>query len=168
MRIYLVGFMCSGKSTVGRLLASRLGLTFYDVDTEIEKREKLSVPDIFARKGEGYFRRLEKKLLEELSLKESAVISTGGGLGAKEENLRFMRRRGLVVWLDVDFTTFLRRCKRARNRPLLRLGPEKLRDLYEVRKRTYRKAHVRVKGELPPERAVREVISALKGYSLGG
>jgi len=168
MRIYLIGFMCSGKSTVGKLLASLLGFTFYDVDSEIEKREKLTIPQIFTLRGEAYFRKLEKRILKEISRREKIVVSTGGGLGAKEENLRFMKRRGLVVWLDVNFSTFLKRCKRDRNRPLLKLSIEKLKELYETRKRIYSKADLRIKGELPPERAVKEILSALEGNSFGG
>jgi shikimate kinase (EC 2.7.1.71) len=82
VRIFLVGFMCSGKSTVGKLLADKLGYTFWDIDQLIEEREGKSIEEIFKDKGEEYFRSLEMKVLEEFLEKEKVVVSTGGGLGA--------------------------------------------------------------------------------------
>jgi shikimate kinase len=82
-RIFLVGFMCSGKSTVGKLLADKLGYTFWDIDQVIEEREGKSIEEIFRDEGEEYFRSLERSVLEEFLEKERVVVSTGGGLGAE-------------------------------------------------------------------------------------
>ncbi|HIC97788.1 MAG TPA: shikimate kinase, partial [Aquificaceae bacterium] len=79
-RVFLVGFMGSGKTTVGGIVARRLGWEFLDTDEEIEKKEGMSVKDIFTRKGELYFRKLELEVLKEVSGRESVVVATGGGL----------------------------------------------------------------------------------------
>jgi shikimate kinase (EC 2.7.1.71) len=105
-RIFLVGFMCSGKSTVGKLLADKLGYTFWDIDQVIEEREGKSIEEIFKSKGEEYFRSLERKVLEEFLGKERIVVSTGGGLGANPTAMEKMKSAGLVVWLDLDLKPF--------------------------------------------------------------
>ena len=149
--------MCSGKTTVGRMLAERLGWDFLDVDEEIERREGMSIPEIFERKGEPYFRDLELRVLRELSERKRVVISTGGGLGANPEALELMKERGLVVWLRVSYEEFIRRCGGDKNRPLLKLGEEKLRKLLRERDKVYSRAHLRVEeGEL--EEAVRFIL----------
>jgi len=168
MRIYLIGFMCSGKSTVGSLLARSLNYPFYDVDEEIQKREKLTIPKIFELKGEKYFRKLEFEVLKDLSEEENAVISTGGGLGANEEALNYMKSKGITVYINVPFEVFLERCKDSKDRPLLKRPLEEIRKLFENRKRIYEKANVIVGGEKPPEEVVKEILSSLKGYTLGG
>ena len=150
-RIFLVGFMCSGKTTVGELLAKRLGWRFVDIDKEIEKREGMSIPDIFERKGEAYFREIELRTLRELSERERVVISTGGGLGANPEAMKLMKERGVVVWLKVSFEDFMKRCGNDEGRPLLKLGEKKLRRLLEERNRIYSEAHIKVEGKNPSE-----------------
>ena len=154
--------MCSGKSTVGKLLARELGWEFVDVDEEIERREGLSIPQIFERKGEPYFRELELEMLRELSDKKQVVVSTGGGLGANPDAMNLMKRRGLVVWLDVPYDTFLERCGKDPNRPLLKKSEEELRRLMEDRNRVYSQADVRVKPG-KPEEIVDLIIEKLRG-----
>ncbi len=151
--MFLIGFMCSGKTTVGRILAERLGWEFLDVDAEIEKREGMSIPEIFEKKGEPYFRDLELRVLRELSGRRRVVISTGGGLGANPEALEFMRERGLVVWLRVSYEEFMERCGGDKSRPLLRLGEERLRKLLKEREKVYSGAHISVEGKKPEEAA---------------
>ena len=163
MKIYLIGFMCSGKTTVGSLLASRLNYSFVDLDRKIEEDEGLSIPEIFSKKGETYFRNLELKTLKEVSKEENIVISTGGGLGANPEALEFMKKHGKTVWIDISFDTFLNRCKKDTNRPLLKKPLSELRKLFEQRQENYKLADIKVKGEAPPEKVVDEIISALKG-----
>ncbi len=162
-RVFLVGFMCSGKTTVGGILAERLGWDFVDVDTEIERREGMRITRIFETKGESYFRKLELDILRELSCREGVVISTGGGLGANPEAMDLMKSRGIVIWLDVSFEEFMRRCGKDKNRPLLRLGERKLREVLKERSRVYARAHLRVSGEEGPERIVQAIISNLSG-----
>ena len=168
MRIYLIGFMCSGKTTVGSLLASRLNYSFIDLDEEIEKREGLSIPEIFSKKGEAYFRSLELETLKEISKRDNLVISTGGGLGANPEALEFMKKKGKTVWIDIDFNTFLERCSGDINRPLLRKPVDELKKLFEKRKEIYKLADIKVRGENPPEEIAEEILLALKGNSLSG
>ncbi|NPB05496.1 MAG: shikimate kinase [Aquificae bacterium] len=162
VRLYLVGFMGSGKTTVGKVLARKLKVPFVDVDEEVVLREGLSIPEIFALKGEGYFRRLEREVLRELSEKLPAfVMATGGGLGADEEAMEYMKSNGTVVWLDVDFDAFLRRTRQDPNRPLLKRPVDELRRLFERRRAVYSKAHYRVKSARSPEQTARRVLELL-------
>jgi len=100
-KIYLVGFMAAGKSTVGRSLAARLGWQAEDVDELIERRERLTVADIFARHGEPYFRRAEREMLHLLQPMRHVVVATGGGTFADPENRAFINFDGASVWLVV-------------------------------------------------------------------
>lgn len=168
MRIFLVGFMCSGKSTVGELLSHLLNYPFFDVDKEVVKKERMSIPQIFQKKGEDYFRNLEFETLKELSLKEKAIISTGGGLGANPEAMDFMKSKGRVVFLDIDFETFLDRCRNSDERPLLYRPIQELKKLFHERKRIYERADIRIKGEKKPEEIAREILQFLKGTPFVG
>ncbi len=136
--------MCSGKSSVGRVLADKLGWRFIDLDEVIEREERMSIPDIFAKKGEEYFRRLELENLKRVSEEEGVVVSTGGGLGANPKAMEMMKEKGLVVWLKVSFEEFLKRCGDDPSRPMISLGEENLRDLMRDREKTYAKAHVSI------------------------
>jgi shikimate kinase len=120
MVIYLTGFMTSGKSTVGPILANVLGLDFYDLDEEIVKREGMSIVDIFEQKGESYFRKVETRLLKEISNNDDAIISLGGGTITIDENLKFMKENGFIVYLKVDSETLYRRLKNKTDRPLFK------------------------------------------------
>jgi shikimate kinase len=160
-RIFLVGFMCSGKSTVGKLLADKLGYTFWDIDQVIEEREGKSIEEIFRDEGEEYFRSLERSVLEEFLEKEKVVVSTGGGLGANPTAMEKMKSAGLVVWLDLDFDTFLQRCAHQEGRPLLKMGLDYLRALMEKREKVYRLAHLRLKADKPPDALVEGLLSQL-------
>ena len=160
-RIFLVGFMCSGKSTVGKLLAEKLGYTFWDIDQVIEEREGKGIEEIFKDEGEEYFRNLEMKVLEEFLEKEGIVVSTGGGLGANPFAMEKMKSAGLVVWLDLDFETFLQRCAHQEGRPLLKKGLDYLRTLMEKRKKVYSLAHIRLKADKPPDVLVEGLLSKL-------
>ncbi len=155
LRVFLVGFMCSGKTTMGKLLAKRLGWEFVDVDEEIERREGMSIPEIFERKGEAYFRDLEMRVLKEISEREGIVVSTGGGLGANPEAMNYMKGKGKVVWLRVSFEEFLKRCGGDRSRPLLKRGEKKLRELLERREKVYGSADVTLEGGGPEDKVER-------------
>ena len=100
--IVLIGMMGCGKTTVGRLLSRRLGLELVDTDALIEQREGRSIPDIFAREGEAYFRALELALCRELAGREGLVIACGGGLPLQDEAIAALKQNGLVFWLDRD------------------------------------------------------------------
>jgi shikimate kinase len=117
--IILVGFMGSGKSTVGRELAKSLDMKFIDTDHYIERKENMRVKEIFAKKGEKYFREIETKYIKEISLLNHTVISTGGGVVAKEENIKLLKKNGFVVYLDCTIECIHERVARRDTRPLL-------------------------------------------------
>ena len=122
-RIVLVGFMGSGKSTVGRLLASRLGWSFVDFDDEIERRASSSIADIFRDKGEAFFRGLEHEVARELLRRERAVLATGGGWPAVEGRMEALGSDTLAVWLDVSAQSAVRRVRGSGQvRPLLQVA----------------------------------------------
>ncbi|MEO1857825.1 MAG: shikimate kinase [Rubritalea sp.] len=119
--IILVGFMGSGKSTIGRELGKLLSYPLIDTDTKIEEHEKFSVADIFSLRGESFFRTCETQAIEQL-LSEGVthhIIATGGGLPMKKQNRPLLRELGYVVWLDANTETLLERTSRNNNRPLL-------------------------------------------------
>jgi shikimate kinase len=119
--IYLIGFMASGKSTVGRRLAEKLGLLFRDIDEIIESKEGIPIWKIFETKGESYFREMEKRLMRELtqSTKDrGTVIATGGGLPCNQDNLQFMKDHGLVVYLKLGVNDIILRIGSSRSRPV--------------------------------------------------
>jgi shikimate kinase len=119
--VFLTGFMGSGKTTVGRRLAQRLGLSFIDLDQEIEKRECRLIRDIFAQYGEAFFRRLESDVLRSIcSNPTSAVVATGGGIIINPENRLLMRSSGLIVNFQVDYASVAQRLAKDQSRPLLK------------------------------------------------
>ncbi|MFN4306325.1 shikimate kinase, partial [Sulfurihydrogenibium azorense] len=158
--IYLVGFMGSGKSTVGKLLADKTSRDFVDVDKLIEEREKMKIKDIFEKKGELYFRELEKKYLQELLNTQNLVVSTGGGLGADAENMNQMKKNGIVIWLDLNLNTILERIKNDENRPLLNQPLDKIKKLFDERKKVYGLATYRINAEnKTPFQIVEEILN---------
>ena len=116
--IVLVGLMGSGKSSIGRRLAERLGLSFVDADAEIEAAAGCSIEDFFERYGEEEFRRGERRVMKRLLDAPVHVLSTGGGAFIDEENRETIRQRGIPVWLRADITTLLDRVTRRNDRPL--------------------------------------------------
>ena len=117
-QIYLVGSMGSGKSTVGRLLAKKMGLPYFDLDKLIENQEKMSITDIFQKYNEKYFRDLESVTLKQYSEESNFVISTGGGCVLRDQNLCILRE-GLVIYLKISIETQFERVKNRTHRPLL-------------------------------------------------
>ena len=117
-QIYLVGAMGSGKSTMGRLLAKKLGLPCFDLDKLIEDQEKMSISDIFQKHNEKYFRDLESTTLKQYSEESNFVISTGGGCVLRDQNLSILRK-GLVIYLKISIETQFERVKNRTHRPLL-------------------------------------------------
>lgn len=143
--IVLIGFMGTGKSTVGQLLAARLGWAFADTDTEIEEKEGMAIPVLFERHGEAYFRRVETDVVKELAAGQSQVIATGGGAVLAEANRAAMLDAGLVVALKADKQTIVERVSADANRPLLRGGVEaRVEALLADRATAYDFAHVTI------------------------
>ncbi len=118
--IYLTGFMGSGKSTVGPILANTIGYDFLDVDKTIETTANKTIMEIFADNGEGYFRELEKKVVQEISRTHGCVVSLGGGTITKKENLSVIKSTGVLVYLKAEPEEILQRLKFKSDRPLLR------------------------------------------------
>jgi shikimate kinase len=138
-RIALIGFMGSGKSTVGSLLAKRIGYGFIDLDDVVEKRAGMSIEDIFRTAGEDIFRSLESQCLSELGGKNGIVVATGGGTPLGTGNRDFFQRSAATFFLEVPFETALKRTGAdGPVRPLLARGEESIRRLYESRLPVYR------------------------------
>jgi len=152
----LIGFMGTGKSSVGRLVAELLHFTFLDTDHVIEARAGKSINDIFQVDGEATFRDWEKRIVEELTHRDKTVISTGGGLPTNQTNLDSLKTHALVVCLWASPETIFERVREHGHRPLLNEGNplEKIRNLLKAREPYYRQADVLVNAEL---RSVREI-----------
>lgn len=118
--IVLIGMMGAGKSSVGRCLQRRTGLSLFDLDELIVAKAGIAIPEIFARDGENRFRELESKVLGELAPRQSAIIITGGGVIIREENVSLLKRLGTVIWLEADEETLFERAIRRGDRPLLK------------------------------------------------
>jgi shikimate kinase len=142
-KIYLVGFMGAGKTSVARALAKRLEWEAVDVDEVIERRERLPVADIFASRGEAYFRAVERSVLFEQIGRRHVVVATGGGTFADPQNRAAINSDGVSVWLDVPLDRLIERVPADGRRPLAsdRTGFERL---YHVRRTAYLQAHVRL------------------------
>ncbi len=152
----LIGFMGTGKSSVGRLVADALHFTFLDTDHVIESRAGKTVRQIFQDEGEPAFREMERGLVEELERRKKTVIATGGGLPANEANLTSLKRHALVVCLWASPEKILERVRHQSHRPLLNEPQpiEKIRQLLTERGPYYRQADVLVNTELRPLREV--------------
>ncbi len=161
--VILVGFMGAGKSSVGRILARRLGRCFVETDDMITAAEGRPIPEIFAEKGEAHFRALEDEMVRLLALKRGDVIATGGGLPCDEGRLEALRAVGTIVWLAGDFATLYERALRGGDRPMLHgKTPRQVEALYEERRRFYSRADLSVETTgLNPDQVAARVAAAL-------
>lgn len=166
MRIFLIGFMGCGKSTLGRALAASLDMTFIDLDTYLEERYFKTIPQIFAEEGEANFRLKERKVLEEVSTFDQVIVATGGGAPCFFDNMELMNNSGFCIFLDVEIDSLVFRLIHAKTeRPLIKgKSPEELRhfieELMQKRRPFYEKARHILKGnEISPG----QVIDLLNG-----
>jgi shikimate kinase len=152
----LIGFMGTGKSSVGRLIAEQLHYSFIDTDELIEARAGKSISAIFAEDGESAFRQREKEIVAELATRNRSVVATGGGLGANEQNLASLKEHSLVVCLWASPEKIWERVRSQTHRPLLRETdpPAKIRQLLAAREPFYKQADVLLNTEV---RSVKEV-----------
>lgn len=161
--IYLVGFMGSGKSTVGRSLAHHLGWSFFDIDAEIERAENMSIAEIFAARGEAEFRRIEAGMVVQhvrwIERGRPAVVALGGGAFANSATRRLLGDNGVTVWLDCPLETVARRVAQDPSRPLAR-DPEQFQALYIARRESYALADVRIAIAEEEPAAVVEILLA--------
>lgn len=150
-KIYLVGFMAAGKSTVARSLADRLGWRAEDVDALIEARERRTIAEIFTRQGEPYFRGVERDILKLLLPLRHVVVATGGGTFMEADNRAAMNMDGVSIWLDVPFDLLLARLPADGRRPLA-ADRHQMERLFALRRTAYMQAHVHIDaGAAPPE-----------------
>ena len=140
--IFLIGFMGCGKSTVAAWLSGNREMEIIEMDQQIAEREGMSIPDIFAQHGETYFRDAETRLLMEIETEQNKVISCGGGVVLREENVDCMKRSGVIVLLTAQPETILERVRDDDDRPLLRgnKNVEFIRDMMEKRREKYEAA----------------------------
>ena len=140
--IFLVGFMGTGKSTIARRMKQKYRMEIIEMDELIEEREGMKIPELFQTYGEEYFRNLETELLSEIQAKENLVVSCGGGVVLREENVRKMKECGMVVLLTASPQTILKRVRNNNRRPLLegKKTIEEIGKLMEARREAYERA----------------------------
>jgi shikimate kinase len=161
-KIYLVGFMAAGKTTVARALAKRLGWQAADIDELIEQRERQTVADIFAAEGEAYFRAAERAVLYEQLPPRYVVVATGGGTFVDSQNRAAINRDGVSVWLDVPLDRAVARMPTDGRRPLAADRAE-FERLYHQRRAAYQHAHVRLDaGRASVDALVEELVDWLE------
>ncbi len=165
--IVLTGFMGAGKTTVGRLLAARLGWNFIETDEMIERKTGMTISQIFDLHGEAYFRQKESEAVQELVRlpRGSSVISTGGGVVLRRDNISVLRRVGVIVYLEVSPEEAWQRLRDKKDRPLLQEGyaQERIRTLLQGRRVQYLESDFQVKTAAKnPEEIVEEIVVLLQ------
>lgn len=166
--IVLVGMPGSGKTTVGRRLAHRLDIPFYDADAEIEAAAGCTIAAIFARDGEVAFRATEKAIIARLLEAERGVLSTGGGAYMNAETRATIAAKGVSVWLKADLDILVARTARKTNRPLLQGGDprQKLQDLLTTRSPVFALANITIDSQdRPLDETVDLILAALRAYT---
>ncbi len=162
--IYLVGFMGTGKTTVGKILSKELKREFVETDELIEKKENLDIPAIFSLKGERYFRKVEKEVLKEVSCKNSLIVSCGGGIVIDKENLSLLKKTGFVVCLTADASIIYERTVSYKHRPLLNVDNplERIKKLLREREPFYKEAHLFIDtANISPQDVATKIIKEL-------
>jgi len=163
--VILVGFMGTGKTAVGRVLAKRLGLRFVDMDDIIEEREGMKIPEIFEKKGERYFRHAESKVARDIALQSGLVVAAGGGAVIDEENVRNLKSNGVMFCLVATPETIFSRTKGHTHRPLLNVSDpkEKIAELMAKRAEYYARADYRIDtGNLTVEGVADKIMELIK------
>jgi shikimate kinase len=166
MNVVITGFMCSGKTSVGKRLAEKLNFDFLDTDDLIENKVGMRITEIFEKYGEPYFRELEAQIIKKVSEKDKLVISTGGGVVLREENVNNLRKNGVIINLVAKPETIYERLKKQPGiRPLLnKPNPlEEIKKLLEYRERYYKNCDFRVETDnLSVEEIVEKILNFLK------
>ncbi len=163
--IYLLGFMGTGKTSVGKLLSQRLGWQFLDLDEIIEEKEGLKIVEIFAKKGEPYFRDLESQALGELTCRDNLVVACGGGIVLREKNLSLIDNSGIGICLEASPEVIYERTKKFTHRPLLNVeDPQgKIKELLEKRAPFYAKVKYHIDtSNLTVEEVVEKIEELIK------
>jgi len=156
--IVLVGMMGAGKSSIGRRLAGRLGIPFIDADTEIESAAGMTIPEIFEKHGEPYFRAGEASVIARLLDNGPQVLATGGGSLMDPQTRALIGQKGISIWLKADVDVLLKRTKRRNDRPLV----EKIKDLLPVREPIYAQADIIIQSrDEPHDTIIDEIMGEL-------
>lgn len=166
--IYLIGMPSSGKSTLGKELAKNLGFSFTDMDKLIETREQKTISEIFSTQGETHFRELERKTLHGFQPDQSMVIATGGGVPCFFDNMDYMKKHGISVFLNVELNDLAKRLYKAQgnNRPLLDKSQSEeaviatIKKTFEERLPFYKQADIQVDGEI----SVNQLLWLIESY----
>ncbi len=156
--VVLVGMMGAGKSSIGRRLAARLGIPFVDADTEIESAAGMTIPEIFEKHGEPYFRAGEARVIARLLDGKPSVLATGGGAVMDANTRDLIAAKGISVWLNADVDVLVKRTKRRTDRPLV----EKIKELMPLREPFYAQSKIVVHSrDEPHDTIVNEIMGAL-------
>jgi shikimate kinase len=156
--IVLVGMMGAGKSSIGRRLSARLGIPFVDADTEIESAAGMTIPEIFAKHGEPYFRAGEARVIARLLDGKPGVLATGGGAVMDPHTRDLIAEKGVSVWLNADVDVLIKRTKRRSDRPLV----DRIKDLLPAREPFYAQSNIIIHSrDEPHDTIVDEIINAL-------
>ena len=162
--VFLTGFMGAGKSTTGKVLADLLKYRFVDLDSEIVEQQGRSIAEIFSVEGEEYFRDLETSLLNNLESSTASVFATGGGIVERDQNRRQMRKSGLIIYLDAEWSTLKKRLVSSQDRPLVVPGQnwDEVKQRWESRQKYYRDAdYVIDTDNLTPSQVAVQIIERL-------
>jgi len=163
--ISLIGFMGSGKTTTGKMMADRLGYLFFDMDKLIEISEQRKINDIFKESGEEYFRNVESKILEKVVSNKDCVFACGGGVVLREENMKIISKNSYVVYLMISPPEAIKRLSGSTNRPLLpdKNRDERIHELINTRSKLYsRYADIIINNEeISPEDTVNKIIAMI-------
>lgn len=171
MTVYMIGFMGSGKSTLGRQLALQSGWQFRDLDLLIEKAEGRTVPQIFKESGEEYFRKIEAAVLRNMPAGTDTVVACGGGTPCYKDNMEYMNRSGITIYLKLDARLLTERLLKAKKiRPLIRkMKPDELEkyvnDLLDSREDYYNRASLIVDGLVAAPDKLRSLIISYDAYN---
>ena len=168
MNIALVGMMGCGKTTIAKLLAKDLSFSFVDTDSLIIEKENRSINEIFEKNGEEYFRELETSILKEILNNHNQIISTGGGIIKKDENIKLLKEKSIVIYLEANANTLYERVKNNKERPLLNVDDmqERIRILLNERIEKYRQAHHTISTtNKEPIEIKNEIIGKINEYS---
>jgi len=161
-KLYLVGFMGAGKTTVATALGRRIGWRTEDIDERIEARERRSVAAIFVQEGEGYFRHAEREVLRQLLPERDVIVATGGGTFVDPDNRAMMLNDGAVAWLDLPLSRVIERIPPDGRRPLA-ADLIQMEELYMRRRLAYADAHVRIDAGTPVDEVVERLLEWI-GY----
>lgn len=161
--IVLLGFMGTGKTVVGKKLASDLGMQFVEMDSVIEERERVTINEIFSTKGESYFRNVESDVVRELSNKKGLVVSAGGGVVLNPDNIKELQKNGILICLNATPEEIYKRVGNEKYRPLLNVEDplKRIRELLDYRRPYYNRIALQVD---TTGKSIQEVADEIKGF----